>query len=159
MRDETGTSKGYGFVQYDNFESSDTAIECMSGQFLCNQPIVVQYAFKKDSKGERHGSLAGTPLCVLCPVSCVLCPVSCVLCPVSYVLCPVSCVLCPVSCVLCPVSCVLYALWMKHACTARRWCATPVFAAVALTLTLTLRLCLAVQSACSRRRRSPSQRC
>ena len=60
MRDEVGASKGFGFVQYDSFESSDMAIECMNGQFLCNQPIVVQYAFKKESKGERHGSLAGT---------------------------------------------------------------------------------------------------
>jgi splicing factor 3B subunit 4 len=62
MRDEVGVSKGFGFVQYDSFESSDMAIECMNGQFLCNQPIVVQYAFKKESKGERHGSNAGAPV-------------------------------------------------------------------------------------------------
>jgi splicing factor 3B subunit 4 len=30
----------------------------MNGQFLCNRQIVVQYAFKKESKGERHGSQA-----------------------------------------------------------------------------------------------------
>lgn len=59
MRDpETGNSKGYGFVSYDSFESSDLAIECMNGQYLCNRPIVVQYAFKKESQGERHGSAA-----------------------------------------------------------------------------------------------------
>eukprot|EP01035_Chromulina_nebulosa_P017669 gene17669-23258_t len=59
MRDpDTNISKGYGFVSYDSFESSDLAIECMNGQYLCNRSIVVQYAFKKDTPGERHGSQA-----------------------------------------------------------------------------------------------------
>ena len=58
-RDPTsGTSKGYGFVSYTDFESSDGAIESMNGQFLMNKPITVQYAFKKDGKGERHGTSA-----------------------------------------------------------------------------------------------------
>jgi splicing factor 3B subunit 4 len=59
MRDpETGNSKGFGFVSFDGFEASDAAIEAMNGQFLCNRPIHVSYALKKDSKGERHGSQA-----------------------------------------------------------------------------------------------------
>eukprot|EP00750_Incisomonas_marina_P005015 INCI13564.1.p1 GENE.INCI13564.1~~INCI13564.1.p1 ORF type:complete len:376 (-),score=31.49 INCI13564.1:189-1316(-) len=59
MRDpDTGNSKGFGFVNYDSFEAADVAIECMNGQFLCNRSIVVQYAYKKNSKGERHGSQA-----------------------------------------------------------------------------------------------------
>ncbi|KAJ8609321.1 hypothetical protein CTAYLR_009109 [Chrysophaeum taylorii] len=59
MRDpDTGNSKGYGFVSYDSFEASDLAIECMHNQYLCNKQIQVQYAFKKDSKTERHGSQA-----------------------------------------------------------------------------------------------------
>ena len=58
MRDEAGVSKGFGFVGFDNFEASDLAIECMNGQFLCNRAIVVQYAYKRDSPGERHGSQA-----------------------------------------------------------------------------------------------------
>lgn len=49
---------GYGFVSFESFEASDLAIECMNGQYLCNRPIVVQYAFKKDTQGERHGSQA-----------------------------------------------------------------------------------------------------
>ncbi|KAF2073007.1 hypothetical protein CYY_005685 [Polysphondylium violaceum] len=58
MRDpETGVSKGYGFVSYDNFAASDAAIEALDGQFLCNKPISVSYARKKDST-ERHGSQA-----------------------------------------------------------------------------------------------------
>lgn len=55
---ETGLSKGYGFISFDSFEASDLAIECMNGQFLCNRSIIVQYAFKKDSHGERHGTQA-----------------------------------------------------------------------------------------------------
>jgi splicing factor 3B subunit 4 len=59
MRDvDNGVSKGFGFVAYDSFDASDAAIEAMNGQFLCNKQINVQYAFKKDSKGERHGSQA-----------------------------------------------------------------------------------------------------
>ncbi|KAF9978089.1 hypothetical protein BGZ73_003829 [Actinomortierella ambigua] len=55
---ETGQSKGYGFVSFDNFESADAAIDAMDGQILANKPISVSYAFKKDGKGERHGSAA-----------------------------------------------------------------------------------------------------
>ncbi|KAG0246093.1 hypothetical protein B0O80DRAFT_496792 [Mortierella sp. GBAus27b] len=55
---ETGQSKGYGFVSFDNFESSDAAIDAMNGQILANKPITVSYAYKKDGKGERHGSAA-----------------------------------------------------------------------------------------------------
>lgn len=59
MRDQdTGLSKGFGFVCFDSFEASDLAIDCMNGQYLCNRAIIVQYAFKKESQGERHGSQA-----------------------------------------------------------------------------------------------------
>ncbi|VVD04699.1 unnamed protein product, partial [Leptidea sinapis] len=45
---------------YDTFSAfaSDAAIEAMNNQYLCNRPISVSYAFKKDVKGERHGLLA-----------------------------------------------------------------------------------------------------
>lgn len=55
---ESGVSKGHGSVSYDNFESSDTALTAMNGQFFGNKTIRVEYAFKKDAKGERHGSQA-----------------------------------------------------------------------------------------------------
>jgi len=59
MRDpETGASKGYGFINYDTFESSDSAIASMGGQYLCGRPISVSYALKKDSKQDKHGSAA-----------------------------------------------------------------------------------------------------
>ena len=54
----TGASKGYGFVSYTDFEASDAAVEAMNNQFLMNKAITVQYAFKKDGKGERHGDEA-----------------------------------------------------------------------------------------------------
>mmetsp|Transcript_67338 Transcript_67338/g.161449 ORF Transcript_67338/g.161449 Transcript_67338/m.161449 type:complete len:218 (-) Transcript_67338:83-736(-) len=59
MRDpDTGKSRGFGFISYDTFEASDAALVGMNGQFVCNRPISVSYAYKKDTKGERHGSAA-----------------------------------------------------------------------------------------------------
>ena len=59
MRDpESGASKSYGFVCYDNFDSSDMAITRMNGQYLEGKPIDVSYAYKKDAQGEKHGSIA-----------------------------------------------------------------------------------------------------
>eukprot|EP00898_Chlorokybus_atmophyticus_P000539 jgi/Chlat1/1486/Chrsp12S02035 len=59
MRDpDTGNSRGFGFISYDSFEASDAAIEAMNGQYLCNRAITVTYAYKKDTKGERHGTPA-----------------------------------------------------------------------------------------------------
>ena len=55
---ETALSKGYGFVSYATFEASDDAIANMNGQYLMNKDISVQYAYKKDGKGERHGDPA-----------------------------------------------------------------------------------------------------
>ena len=41
----------------------------MNGQYLCNRAISVSYAFKKDSKGERHGSAAERLLAAQNPLS------------------------------------------------------------------------------------------
>ncbi|KFM68815.1 Splicing factor 3B subunit 4, partial [Stegodyphus mimosarum] len=70
MRDpETGNSKGYAFINFASFEASDAAIEAMNGQYLCNRPITISYAFKKESKGERHGSAAERLLAAQNPLS------------------------------------------------------------------------------------------
>jgi len=59
MRDpDTGASRGFGFISFDTFEASDAALAAMNGQFICNRPISVSYAYKKETKGERHGSAA-----------------------------------------------------------------------------------------------------
>lgn len=57
-RDDNNLSKGYGFVSFSDFESSDAAIANMNGQYLMNKQVSVQYAYKKDGKGERHGDQA-----------------------------------------------------------------------------------------------------
>ena len=59
MRDpDTGESRGFGFISFDTFDASDAALAAMNGQFLANQPINISYAYKKETKGERHGTAA-----------------------------------------------------------------------------------------------------
>ena len=53
---ESGKSKNFGFVSFDNFDSSDSAIKAMDGQPFQNKIIRVSYAYKKDSKKEIHGT-------------------------------------------------------------------------------------------------------
>lgn len=36
-----------------------SVVQAMNGQYLCNRQITVSYAYKKDTKGERHGTPAG----------------------------------------------------------------------------------------------------
>ncbi|KAH8909107.1 RNA-binding domain-containing protein, partial [Coniochaeta sp. PMI_546] len=58
IRDDNNISKGYGFVSFDSFEASDAARDNMNGQYLLSKQITVEYAYKKDGKGERHGDEA-----------------------------------------------------------------------------------------------------
>ncbi|KIH90903.1 splicing factor 3b subunit 4 [Sporothrix brasiliensis 5110] len=58
VRDQNNLSKGYGFVNFDSFEASDAARAAMHGQYLLSKQISVEYAYKKDGKGERHGDEA-----------------------------------------------------------------------------------------------------
>ncbi|XP_075260746.1 splicing factor 3B subunit 4-like [Convolutriloba macropyga] len=70
MRDpSSGNSKGFAFINYASFEASDAAIDAMNGQYLCNRPITISYAFKKDSRTERHGSAAERLLAAQNPVA------------------------------------------------------------------------------------------
>ena len=46
---ETGRSRRYGFVSFDNFDSSDKSREMMNGQYLQGNRIDVDYAYKKDN--------------------------------------------------------------------------------------------------------------
>lgn len=54
-RNDSGESKGYAFLTFDSFESSDRALEAMDNQFLLNSPCRISYAFKEGQKGKRHG--------------------------------------------------------------------------------------------------------
>lgn len=56
MFDGDGKHRGFGFVNFADFDAADMAIQHMSGQFLCNRAIHVSYAYKEGQKGERHGS-------------------------------------------------------------------------------------------------------
>lgn len=58
IRDDNNISKGYGFVSFDSFDASDAARDNMNGQYLLSKQITVEYAYKKDGKGERHGDEA-----------------------------------------------------------------------------------------------------
>ncbi|CAG9999719.1 unnamed protein product [Clonostachys byssicola] len=57
-RDDNGSSKGYAFLSFGEFESADEAIKNLHGQYILSKEVSVQYAFKKDGKGERHGDKA-----------------------------------------------------------------------------------------------------
>jgi len=70
MRDPiSGISKGFAFISYDSFEAADKAIQTLHGQFFSNKVISIEYAYKKDTKGERHGSAAERLLAANRPVS------------------------------------------------------------------------------------------
>ncbi len=57
MYDDDGESRGFGFVNFADFDSADAAILHMNGQFLCNRAIHVGYAYKKEgARGEKHGT-------------------------------------------------------------------------------------------------------
>ena len=54
----SGATAAYAFLNFDSFEAADAAIEAMDGQYLGTRPITVSYAYRRDAKGERHGSEA-----------------------------------------------------------------------------------------------------
>jgi len=55
---ETGAAKGFGFVEFASFDAADRAIEAMNGQHLAGRPLTVQYSYRRDQPGVRHGSQA-----------------------------------------------------------------------------------------------------
>lgn len=50
--------KNSAFINFSSFQESDSAIQALNGQFFCNQQISVSYAFKQNSKNEKHGNYA-----------------------------------------------------------------------------------------------------
>ncbi|KAL0211318.1 hypothetical protein P9112_009616 [Eukaryota sp. TZLM1-RC] len=59
MRDpDTGISRGFAFVSFDSFESSDNALKELNGQAISGRPMSISYAMKQDSSGVRHGTEA-----------------------------------------------------------------------------------------------------
>ena len=54
MKDETGRSKGFGFVSYESHEAAARAVEELNGQTLGDRDVYVARAMKKS---ERHAYL------------------------------------------------------------------------------------------------------
>lgn len=57
---QTGESKGYGFLTFDDFSSSDLVIKQMDGKELMGSKVHISYAYKEDpantsQKKVRHG--------------------------------------------------------------------------------------------------------
>lgn len=49
----------YEFIKYSRSEHSDTTIAAMNSQYICNQPITVQYPLKRDCDSRvRHRGIA-----------------------------------------------------------------------------------------------------
>lgn len=57
VKDENGKSKGRGFIEYDDFDSSDLAISKMNGSLLMNNRIELAYAYKEGLEHQKlqHG--------------------------------------------------------------------------------------------------------
>lgn len=57
VRDENGGSKGHGFIEFDDFDSSDSAIAKMDGTILMNNRVKLAYAYKEGSEHQKiqHG--------------------------------------------------------------------------------------------------------
>lgn len=56
---DTGESKGHGFISFEDFESSDKAIEALDGKLLMNTKISVTYAYKEGTNLKvKHGDKA-----------------------------------------------------------------------------------------------------
>ncbi|KAM9937333.1 hypothetical protein OXX80_003139 [Metschnikowia pulcherrima] len=60
VRDDKGYSKGYGFIEFTDFDSSDKAIEQLNGATLMNNKIALNYAYKAGSEAKKiqHGDNA-----------------------------------------------------------------------------------------------------
>ncbi|CAK7901726.1 protein Hsh49p [[Candida] anglica] len=60
IRDESGVSKGYGFLTFADFSISDAVIAKMAGGMLMNMKVDINYAYKEDASGKRvrHGDRA-----------------------------------------------------------------------------------------------------
>ena len=54
MRDEEGTSKGFGFVNFDDAEGAHKAVEALNGTDVEGKEL---YAGRAQKKGEREAEL------------------------------------------------------------------------------------------------------
>merc|ERR1712159_255741 len=65
MYDTDGKHRGFGFVNFADFDAADMSIQHMSGQFLCNRAIHVSYAYKEGHKAKRQAAKYAKPVNML----------------------------------------------------------------------------------------------
>jgi len=56
VTDETGASKGYGYVQYETKEEADTAIQSVNGMLICGKQVVVTEFVPKQEREKSTSS-------------------------------------------------------------------------------------------------------
>jgi cold-inducible RNA-binding protein len=52
---DTGRSKGFGFVEMDNSEEAQAAIDAMNGQDVNGRPLTVNEARPREERGGNRG--------------------------------------------------------------------------------------------------------
>jgi len=56
---ETGKAKGFGFVEYENYEDMDAAIRAADGAEICGRAIICERAKSRGGGGGRDGGDRG----------------------------------------------------------------------------------------------------
>jgi RNA recognition motif-containing protein len=56
---ETGRSRGFGFVEMDNDQEAETAIQALNGAMHNNRPLTVNVAKPREDRGPRGGGGGG----------------------------------------------------------------------------------------------------
>src|SRR5436309_3105398 len=56
---ETGRSRGFGFVEMENDQEAETAIQALNGAMHNNRPLTVNVAKPREDRGPRTGGGGG----------------------------------------------------------------------------------------------------
>ena len=55
--DKDGSSRGFGFVHYENPEAADAAIEQVNGMLLCGKKVYVGPFLPRKNRGDQAGQV------------------------------------------------------------------------------------------------------
>lgn len=70
MRDEEGTSKGFGFVNFEDADAAHKAVEALNGTDVDGKEL---YAGRAQKKGEREAELKAKCAALPCGCAIVIC--------------------------------------------------------------------------------------